>query len=61
MNLVITTEKLEDGGYMASVDWTKADAGEVGTPGGIVYADSPGEAYEILKSRLEWKGHFIIE
>ena len=57
----IKVEKLDDGGYMATVDWQTADAGKVGTPAGIVYADSAGEAYEIYKTRLEAKGHIVIE
>ena len=61
MNFKIKVEKLEDGGYMASVDWSAADGGQVGTPGGVVYADSGGEAYEIMKGRLEAKGHYVVE
>ena len=61
MNFKIKVEKLEDGGYMASVDWSAADGGQVGTPGGVVYADSGGEAYEIMKGRLEAKGHCVVE
>lgn len=61
MNFKIKVEKLEDGGYMASVDWKAADGGKVGTPAGVVYADSAGEAYEIYKGRLEAKGHTVVE
>jgi hypothetical protein len=61
MKLKIKIKKLEDGGYMASVDWNSVDGGKVGTPGGVVYADSSGEAYEIMKSRLESKGHIVVE
>lgn len=61
MNFKIKVEKLEDGGYMASVDLNTADKEQVGTIGGIVYADSGGEAYEIIKNRLEAKGHCVIE
>lgn len=61
MNFKIKVEKLEDGGYMASVDLNTADKEQVGTIGGIVYADSGGEAYEIMKNRLEAKGHCVIE
>lgn len=61
MEFKIKVEKLEDGGYMATVDWKSADGGKVGTPGGVVYADSGGEAYEIYKGRLEAKGHKVVE
>lgn len=61
MEFKIKVEKLEDGGYMATVDWESADGGQVGTPGGVVYADSGGEAYEIMKGRLEAKGHCVVE
>lgn len=61
MNFKIKVEKLEDGGYMASVDWKAADGGKVGTPASVVYADSAGEAYEIYKGRLEAKGHTVVE
>lgn len=61
MKLKIKVEKLESGGYMASVDWSAADGGQIGTPGGIAYADSAGEAYEIYKGRLEAKGHKVLE
>lgn len=61
MDFKIKVEKLEDGGYMASVDWRAADGGQVVAPGGVVYADSGGEAYEILKGRLEDKGHCVEE
>ena len=61
MQFGIKVEKLEDGGYMATVDWSKGDGGQIGTPGGVVYADSAGEAYEIYKGRLEAKGHTVIE
>lgn len=61
MNFKIKVEKLEDGSYMACVDFNAADGGAVGTPGCVVYADSAGEAYEIMKDRLEAKGHFVVE
>lgn len=61
MKFKIKVEKLDDDGYMASVDWKTADGGKVGTPDGIVYADSAGEAYEIYKGRLETKGHKVVE
>ena len=61
MKLKIKVEKLQFGTYMASVDWSVGDAGKVGTPGDIVYADSAGEAYENYKKRLEGKGHTVIE
>ena len=61
MQFGIKVEKLEDGGYMATVDWSKGDGGQIGTPGGVVYADNAGEAYEIYKGRLEAKGHTVIE
>ena len=60
MKLGIEVKKLEDDSYMATVDWSKGDAGEVGTPGCIIYADSAEEAYEILQNRLSAKGHIII-
>lgn len=61
MEFKIKVEKLEDGGYMATVDWNYAYGGKIGTPGGVVYADSAGEAYEIYKGRLEAKGHKVVE
>lgn len=63
MNLKIKVTLLDDGGYMASVDWSVGSPtiDIKGTPGTISYADSAGEAYEIQKSRLESKGHTIIE
>ena len=61
MILSVKVQKLDDGTYMACVDWSKNDAGQVGTPGSIVYADSAGEAYEILQNRLEAKGHKVID
>ena len=61
MNFKIKVEELEHGSYMASVDWNAADGGKVGTPGGVVYAGSAGEAYEIYKGRLEAKGHTVVE
>ena len=61
MKLCIKVEKLEDGGYIATVDWSKGDGGQVGTPGGVVYADSAGEAYEIMQNRLEAKGHKVMD
>ena len=56
MEFVIKIQKLECGSYMATVAGDK-----IGTPGGVVYADSAGEAYEIYKGRLEAKGHTVIE
>jgi len=62
MQFAIEVKQLLDGsGYVATVDWSKGDAGKIGTPGGVVYADSAGEAYEIYKGRLEAKGHTVIE
>jgi len=61
MEFKIKVEKLDDGSYMATIDWQSADAGNVGTPGGVVYSDSAGEAYEIYKTRLQAKGHSVIE
>jgi hypothetical protein len=62
MNLAIEVRKLEDssGHYIASVDWTKCDYGQIGTPGMIRYADTEKGAYEALKVGLEAKGHTII-
>lgn len=60
MEFKIKVEKLEDGGYIASPHWDVVGV-MIGVPGGIVYADSAGEAYEICKDRLEAKGHTVIE
>ena len=60
MNLAIKTEKLEDGSWLASVDWSKGDAGNAGTPGTIRYGDTEDEARTRLKDRLIEKGHNII-
>ena len=61
MEFKIKVKRLQDGGYIASVDCESADGGKVGTPGGVVYADSGGEAYEIYKGRLEAKGYSVVE
>jgi hypothetical protein len=62
MNLGIKVAKLEsEPGYIAEVDWTKGDAGQVGTPGAIKYGDSEIEAHTRLKTLLQDKGHTVIE
>lgn len=61
MEFAIEVKQLLDGSYVATVDWPKGGAGNMRTPGIIVYADSAGEAYEILKERLERKGHTVLE
>lgn len=61
MKLGIEVKEIKVGTYMATVDWSKGDGGQVGTPGGVVYADSAGEAYEILQNRLEAKGHTVVD
>jgi hypothetical protein len=60
MEFKIKVEKLEDGGYMATVDWNAADGGKVGTPGLIAYGESEDEAYKFLNKKLENKGHKVL-
>lgn len=61
MKLGIKVVKIEDGSYLASVDWTKGDGGKVGTPGCIAYGSTEIEAYETMQNKLEGKGHEIID
>lgn len=61
MNVKIKVAKLENGSYMAFAICKPAYFAKAGTPGGVVYAATIGEAYEILKSRLESKGYSVIE
>lgn len=61
MNLGITVSQIEGGDYLAEVDWSKGDAGKVGTPGAIKYGESKREAYDKLRSTLQSMGHTIIE
>jgi hypothetical protein len=55
------TQLLDGSGFVAAVDWSKGDAGKVGTPGMIAYADTKSEAYQKYKAKLEAKGHIVIE
>lgn len=62
MKLGIKVSTLEnEPGYMAQVDWSKGDAGKVGTPGAIRYGETEQEAHEALERLLETKGHEIVE
>lgn len=62
MQLGIEVKPLLDGsGYVANVDWSKGDAGKVGTPGCIAYADTKEEAYEKLQNKVEGEGHKVID
>lgn len=47
--------------YIAQVDWSQGDAGEVGTPGAVKYGNTASEAYQALQECLEIKGHTIIQ
>jgi len=59
---IITTELPEEKGcYIAQVDWTKGDAGKVGTSGAVKYGDTKDEATNKLKKLLEEKGHTVID
>ena len=61
MKLAIKTNKLADGrGYIAQVDWSAGDAGEVGTPGAVAYGDTALAASQSLQTRLKAKGHTVI-
>lgn len=61
MEFAIKVSQIEDNNYLAEVDWSKGDAGHVGTPGACSYGDTEQLAYEGLKKRLEAKGHRVIE
>lgn len=61
MQFKIKTDPLEEGGYMATIDWDYGDAGQVGTPGAVRYAATEPEAYLKLYEYLKEIGHEIIE
>jgi len=63
MKLAIDTRELteEKGKYIAMVDWTKYDGGQVGTPGAVKYGDTFDEAYNALRKLLEIKGHKVFK
>lgn len=61
MEFKTKVKKLDDGSYMAFAEKHDSNSNLVGTPGAIVYADSAGESYEIMKSRLKAKGHTVVE
>ena len=62
MQLGIEVKQLLDGsGYVANVDWSKGEAGQVGTLGCIAYADTKEKAYEKMQNKLEGKGHKVID
>jgi hypothetical protein len=60
MKFRIKIEQLDNGSYMASVDWGVADGGKIGTPGSVAYADNAHDAYKIYKARLEAIGHTVV-
>ncbi len=60
MNFAIEVKEVKDGGFMATVDWSRGDAGKVGTSGAVKYANTEEEAYEKLYSLLLSKGHKVI-
>lgn len=57
MEYKIIVKKTLDGGYTATLDVKISEK----NPGGVVHGDSAGEVYEILRGRLEAKGHSVIE
>ncbi len=63
MNLGIEVKKLSEPeeGFIAQVDWSKGDAGKVGTSGAVKYADTEEHAYKLLEGLLIEKGHTIIK
>jgi hypothetical protein len=61
MEFAIKLDKMDDGGYRAYIDQDKHDGPNVGLLSGVVYSDSAFEAYFICKTRLESKGHKVVE
>jgi hypothetical protein len=62
MILFIKTKKTNDNScFIAQVDWSKGDAGNVGTPGTVRYGNTEKEAKTALKTFLESQGHTVKE
>lgn len=61
MNLAIKVVAIQGGDFLAQIDWSKGDGGNVGTPGAVKYGVTEKEAYDNLKSLLELKGHNVIK
>lgn len=64
MNLYIKTKRMDDGDYIAEVDWRKGDAASVSVgniPAPIAYGSTAEEAYNELKNTLTKKGHTVKE